>query len=165
MRPRYPRHLPAFSYVGFHRYSLTFCTANRAHTFNDGASVSAVVAQILRPAGEEGFSVIAYCFMPDHVHIVVEGVTEQSDLKKFIRRAKQYSGYEHSQRTGQRLWQRYGYEHVIRDGESLSRLIRYVIENPVRASLGGHPRDYPFLGSGLYTLTELIDFAYDSKSG
>ncbi len=161
--PRYPRHLPGFSYVGFHRYSLTFCTADRAPTFSDAVSVDAALAQILRATGEERFSIIAYCFMPDHLHLVVEGVTEQSDLRKYIRRAKQYSGYAHSQRTRQRLWQRYGYEHVIRDDESLSRVVRYVIENPVRARLAEHPADYPFLGSGVYTLGELIDYAYDPK--
>jgi putative transposase len=163
MRTNYPKHLPAFSYVGIHQYSLTFCTADRAHIFREEASVTAAIAQILRGAGEERFSVIAYCCMPDHVHLVVEGLTEQSDLKKFIRRAKQYSGYAHSQRTGQRLWQRYGYEHVIRDDERLNQVVRYVIENPVRAGLVEHPGDYPFLGSSLYTLAELIDFAYDRE--
>jgi len=125
--------------------------------------VTAGLTQILRAANEEGMAIIVYCFMPDHLHLVVEGVTEQSDLKKFVGRAKQYSGYEHSQRTRRRLWQRYGFEHVIRDDESLSRLVRYVIENPVRARLAGHPKDYPFLGSGVYTLEELIDFAYDRQ--
>jgi putative transposase len=160
MRMRYPRHLAAFCYVGLHRYSLTFCAAERAPRFTDPTSVSDALSQILRAAGEEEFSIIAYCFMPDHLHLIVEGVTERSDLKRFVQRAKQYSGYLHAQRTGQRLWQRYGYEHVIRDEESLSRLVRYVIENPVRARLTEHPRDYPFLGSGRYTLTELIDFAF-----
>ena len=147
--PRYPRHLAGFSYVGFHQYSLTFWTADRATIFTDGDSVTAALTQILRAASEEGIAIIAYCFMPDHLHLIAEGLTEQSDLKKFVRRAKQYSGYAHSQRTRQRLWQRYGYEHVIRDNENLRQIVRYVIENPVRAGLVQHPRDYPFLGSGL----------------
>jgi putative transposase len=123
-------------------------------------SVADALAQILRAAGEEEFSIIAYCFMPDHLHLIVEGVTQRSDLKRFVQRAKQYSGYFHSQRTGQRLWQRYGYEHVIRDEESLRQLVGYVIENPVRARLAEHPRYYAFLGSERYTLAELIDFAH-----
>jgi putative transposase len=123
--------------------------------------VSGTLAQILRGAREEEFSIIAYCFMPDHLHLVVEGLAEQSDMKKFVRRAKQYSGYAHPQRTGQRLWQRYGHEHVIRDNESVRKIVRYVIENPVRAGLVRDPTDYPFLGSGVYSLEQLIDFAYD----
>jgi REP element-mobilizing transposase RayT len=35
---------------------------------------------------------MAFCFMPDHVHLLVGGTCETSDGKRFIRRAKQYSG-------------------------------------------------------------------------
>jgi hypothetical protein len=76
--------------------------------------VTAAAGQILRAAREEEFAIIAYCFMPEHLHMVVEGAAENSDLKTFISRAKQFSAYEHSQRAGKRLWQRYCFEHVIR---------------------------------------------------
>jgi putative transposase len=165
MPSRYPTHLPGFSYLGFHQYSLTFCTEGRAVVFTDADTVSQVLSQFMRAAREDRFAVIVYCFMPDHVHLVVGGTEEDSDLKNFIRAAKQYSGYDYKQRVGKRLWQRYGHEHVIRDDEQLRRIVRYILENPVRAGLVKDPRDYPFLGSGVYTLEELIDFAYDRSTG
>jgi putative transposase len=162
MPSRYPTHLHGFSYVGFHRYSLTFCTDGRAEIFIDAASVSRVLSQFLRAAQENRFSLLAYCFMPDDVHLIVEGTCGDSNMKDFVRAAKQFSGYHHKQQAGTRLWQRYGYEHVIRDDERLSRVVRYILENPVRAGLVAEPRDYAFLGSGVYTLAALINFAYSS---
>ena len=65
-----PGHLKGFSYVGLHRYSLTFCTDGRRRLFTDAAAVDLVVQQLLRAANEQKFAVIAYCFMPDHLHLL-----------------------------------------------------------------------------------------------
>jgi putative transposase len=163
MQTGYPKHLRGFSYIGYHRYSLTFCTADRAHLFITQEAVSLVASQILRAAAEEAFAVIAYCFMPDHLHLVVEGAAEHSDLKRFVKLAKQFSAYHYKHWSGSPLWQRYSYEHVIRHDESFAGKVRYVLENPVRAQLVTSPRDHPFLGSGTYTLEQLFDFAYGSR--
>lgn len=163
MRKRCPTHLPGFSYLGYHRYSLTFCTLNRAQVFTAGDIVGLVQSQILRAAAAEAFDLVAYCFMPDHLHLVAEGTTDQSDLKRFIKFAKQFSGFDYKQRTGTTLWQRYSYEHVLRDDESLARTVRYVLENPVRAGYVTAPREYLFVGSSVYTLEQLFDFAYGSN--
>jgi len=164
MRTHYPRHLEGFSYIGFHRYSLTFCTFNRAHIFVTHPIVRLVADQILRAAREKAFAVIAYCFMPDHVHVVPEGIAESSDLKAFIGLAKQYGGYHYTHETNQRLWQRYGYDHVIRRDERLQDVVRDVLENPVRAGLVTRIEDYPFIGSSIYDRAALIEFAY-GRSG
>jgi len=142
---------------------LTFCTHQRQSIFTTHDNVTRAWSQILRAAQERAFDVIAYCFMPDHVHLVAQGTAEHSDLKRFMSLAKQYSGYEYKRRTDRNLWQPYAYEHVLRHDESLTRAVRYVIENPVRKGLVEHPRDYPFLGSSRYSLQELIDFAYETR--
>ncbi len=162
MRTEYPRHLPTFSYVGICRYSLTFCAFERNKVFVKDATVDMVARQFLRAAVNLGFTVIAYCFMPDHVHLVVEGIREDSDLKQFMSRAKQFSGYQFSESGGGRLWQRYGYERVLRGDEDTRSVVQYVLENPVRAGLADDVRKYPYIGSSLYSREDLIEFAYRS---
>ena len=162
MRTNYPHHLPAFDYLGEYRYFLTFCVEQRADAFSDGDAVALVWSQFLRAASDDRFSVIACCFMPDHVHMVVEGLEEWSDLKRFISRSKQFSGYRYQQAHGKRLWQRYGYEHVLRDEEPTRSVVAYVLENPVRADLAETVYDYPHVLSSLYGKEELIEYAYRS---
>lgn len=157
----YPEHLRGFSYRGPHRYSLTFCTLERRPLFKEAATVRLADQQFLRAERECAMRVIAYCFMPDHVHLVVEGTDVHADLKAFTKLAKQYSGYYYAScHDGEKLWQRYGYEHVLRDNESTQRTVRYVLENPVRRGLVTHPREYPHLGSHVYSLEQLLEFAY-----
>ena len=152
-----PGHLEGFSYVGFHRYSLTFCTDGRRRVFTDAAAVELVVQQLVRAAREQKFSVIAYCFMPDHLHLLVEGTSDNSDGRRFIKAFKQYSGYYYSQERHGTLWQRYGFEHVLRDDEVTVEVVKYILGNPIRAGLAATVEEYPFVGSLVYQLKDLIN--------
>jgi putative transposase len=163
MDPRHPQHLKAFSYMGFYRYSLRFCTDGRRHVFTSHPPVDLVRSQILRGATDERFDVIAYCFMPDHVHLLVAGRAEDSDCKRFVARAKQFSGFYFKKTFGMPLWQRYGFERVLRNSEQTFVIARYILENPVRAGLVTTIEAYPFIGSLVCTLPELIEAAYASK--
>jgi putative transposase len=160
MRTEYPHHLAGFPYVGCYRYFLTFCTDNRQPHFTDPGSVSLVETQFLRAANEQSFALVAYVFMPDHVHIVAEGTQDDADLKVFIARAKQYSAYYWKQSGRPPLWQRYSYEHVLRDEEPTRKVVAYILENPVRAGLAASVYEYPYIGSSLYSREELIEWVY-----
>ena len=165
MRTNYPRRLGGFEYVGFHRYFLTFCVDGRHHAFADRTAVTLVWSQFLRAAGNQCFAIIACCFMPDHMHAVVEGQREDADLKRFVTSAKQSSGYGYRAAFQRRLWQRYGYDRVLRSDESTKQVVAYVLANPVRAGLVTSVEDYPHIESSVYERRELIEFAYGSGSG
>ena len=160
-----PERLSNFDYRGFHRYSLCFCTNDRNFVFTTRECVDLVLAQFIRAASEEEFAMVVYCFMPDHVHLLIEGTSQNSDCKGFIRRAKQYSGFHYMKHFGRPLWQRYGYEHVLRSEEATPMVARYIINNPVRAGLVADCRDYPFTGSSAYALDEILDAIRDVISG
>jgi hypothetical protein len=54
------------------------------------------------------------------------------------------------------LWQPFGYEHVLRDDEKATTTARYILENPVRAGLSKTVMEYPFVGSQVYELKDLL---------
>lgn len=144
----YPKHLDSFDYVGKHAYFLTFVTFEPTPHFTDAEPVALVHAQILRAAGETGFPVAAYCFMPDHLHLLVRGERDDADGRQFISLAKQYSGYYFSQARHSRLWRQHGYERVVRDEAEWIATVDYILNNPVRAGLVAKRADYPFSGFG-----------------
>ena len=164
MRTRRPPHLTHFDYTGYHRYSLTFCTDRRKPLFTGRRAVELVLSQIARAASEQDFAVIAYCFMPDHLHLVVHGQSEAADCKQFITRAKQYSAYYYSKDLGGKLWQRYGYERTLRHEEDTTAAVRYIVENPLRAKLVTCVDEYPFVGSLVCELKELL-LSLPARSG
>ena len=155
--PRHPEHLETFDYCGPYRYFLTFCTHARARHFVIAAHVATVLEQILRAAADEHMAIVAYCFMPDHLHLLVEGSRDDSDCLSFIRRAKQFSGFYFKKAHGKQLWQRYGHERVLRSDERTLSVARYIFENPVRAGLAERVDDYPFLGSKTHAVSEILE--------
>jgi putative transposase len=157
MRTGRPEHLKTFDYLGVHQYFLTFCTHRRIHIFVREDSVALVRTQIERAASEQRFALLAYCFMPDHVHLPVDGQADDSDCRAFIARAKQYAGFYYRSTWGGTLWQRYGYEHVLRNEEAAISVARYIFENPIRAGLVERVDQYSFSGSSTYTIEELME--------
>jgi putative transposase len=152
-----PRRLSGFSYVGRAQYFLTFCTNSRLIAFDTARSVSEAWQQFQLAAADERFAMLAYCFMPDHVHLLVEGTNETSDLRKFAKMAKQRAGTAYTRRTGRKLWQEGYYEHVLRGDENVVAVARYILANPVRAGLAESIESYPFSGSERWTMSELTD--------
>jgi putative transposase len=155
--PGKPRRLSTFDYLGLQRYFLTFCTHRRFRHFERAACVEAVHEQFQRAAADLRFAFLAYCYMPDHVHLLVEGQSDDSDGRRFIGHAKQLSAFRFQAHFGERLWQRYGFERTLRANESPVRVARYVLENPVRAGLVAKVDEYPFLGSDVYTVEQILE--------
>ena len=137
---------------------LTFCTHQRLPRFGNAEIVNVALSQILRAADDEQFAILAYCFMPDHLHLLVAGTAETSDAKRFIARAKQLSGYACRRYARGRLWQRSAWDRVMNANDDVRGIIRYFLANPVRAGLAEHPLDYPFLGSATFDREALMDF-------
>jgi putative transposase len=110
-------------------------------------------------------AILAYCFMPDHLHLLVEGTSGNSSLLEFVRTAKQRSGFAFARTSRIRLWQRYGFERVLRSDEEALSVAAYVVANPVRAGLIDDVRLYPFAGSDVYAMEDLIEVFRDGRAG
>ena len=145
---------------GFRQYSLTFHTDLGHELFTSHEVIDVVFAQVLRAASEQWFAVIAYCFMPDHLDLLVDGRSERSDCRQFVTAAKRYSGAFYAYRFGGRLWQAHDSARIIRDRELTLATARHILLNPVRAGLVARVEDYPFAGSLTHALQELLDARY-----
>ena len=158
MRPDTPRRLPSFPYVGLHRYFVTICTHTRRSVFVSGAVVATVEQRLRESAERHGFSPYAYCFMPDHVHVLLVAERENADLRACVRLFKQTSAFDVKRMSGgDCLWQQGYHERVVRSDEASMSVARYILENPVRAGLTRTFQDYPFSGSAKFTKAELAD--------
>ena len=148
MAHRRPPRITGFSYVGFYRYSLTFGTHKRLRLFADGRRVESALGQIRRTCDDEQFALLAYCFMPDHLHVVVEGQTPASDLRRFVKIAKQRIAFVFRTTFGvPATWQHGYYERVLRSDEATDVVVRYVLENPVRAGMVRVAEEFAYSGA------------------
>ncbi len=147
--------LKDFSYKGFYRYFITIVSNRKIPVFRNRKITRKIIFILKKISEKYKFLIWAYCFMPEHLHLLIEGQREDSDMKKFISMFKQKSSYVHKEKTDKRLWQQNYYEHILRKNEDAKNVAKYILENPVRRGLTEKFVDYPFLGSFVFDIKEI----------
>lgn len=139
--------LKNFSYYGQYRYFVTICCHCKNAHFDNNSHVTGVLDILRDTANQKSFSIWAYCFMPDHLHLLIAGQTDHSDMRAFVSLFKQKSGFWFRRQQDDKLWQENYYEHILRTDEDTLQTARYILENPVRKGLVGDLANYPHSGS------------------
>jgi len=117
--------------------------------------VAKVVADALHYRDGNVYRLDAYCIMSNHVHAVFapfltaeelrqvllpEGlrfISKNPPLDRIMKSLKGYSAWEANGAIGRRgaFWQRESYDHFVRDSAEFDRIVKYVLNNPVKAGL------------------------------
>ena len=148
--------LKEFDYKGLYRYFITICTFNKEQIFKDNPSTVTWFVDILREQSRTfRFKIWAYCFMHDHLHLLLEGDDVNSDLKKFISSYKQISSFYYKERVGKQLWQINYYDHVLRKEEDNMNVAYYIFNNPLRKGIVDDFKQYKFIGSFEFDMAKL----------
>ena len=94
------------------------------------------------------YELIAYCIMPNHIHIVFAPLGESKDkyfsLSRIMHSFKRRTAHEANLilgRTGA-FWQHENYDHFARNEKELEGIIKYVLYNPVKAKLVAEQTDW-----------------------
>jgi REP element-mobilizing transposase RayT len=139
---------------------LTCCTHLRRPVFLDARAAAATLDAIRVMCREQSFANLAYCLMPDHAHVLVQGRAADSDFIRMTSQLKQRSAFACRAISGTgKLWQDGFHDRVARQDEDLRAMARYIIENPVRAGLTSHPSAYAYVGSDEWTIDAIMESA------
>jgi REP element-mobilizing transposase RayT len=154
MSTRRPPRLDPAAYVGRGRYHLTIRAFPSSRPFAQEAILDQVRSQLLQTAAAEGLAVLAYCFMPNHLHVLVESARDGSDVRHFVKAFKQQTGYAFKRETGGRLWQEGYFDRILRREEDTRGVVAYIWGNPVRAGLQADFRSWRGNGSGVFRIED-----------
>jgi putative transposase len=113
-------------------------------TFFDSSDYELYLQMLSQRKAEVGTDILAYCLMPNHVHVVAvpncpRGLAELFGFvhKQYALRVNKANGW-----SGH-LWQERFYS-VVMDEAHLLAAVRYVELNPVRAGLCDKPDNWPW---------------------
>jgi acetylornithine/succinyldiaminopimelate/putrescine aminotransferase/REP element-mobilizing transposase RayT len=102
--------------------------------------IAAVVRDaILRFEGER-YTLVAWCIMPNHVHVIVRPFPKYP-LSEILHAWKSFTAKETNRLLKRRggFWQLESYDHLIRNEQDLRNQVCYVMENPSKAGLAPWP--------------------------
>ncbi len=93
----------------------------------------------------ERYRLIAWCVMPNHVHVLIE-TRAGHPLAEVIHSWKSFTAKEINKALGRsgEIWQREYFDRYIRDDRHLQAAVNYIEENPVKAKLVTSAEDWRF---------------------
>jgi REP element-mobilizing transposase RayT len=107
------------------------------------STAATIVEDALLYFESERYRLIAWCVMPNHVHVLVEPAAGFR-LGDVVHSWKSYTAKAINAQLGRAgpLWQADYYDRFIRNEEHLQASIAYIEENPVKANLAKQASDW-----------------------
>ena len=128
------------------------------HLRND--AIGALVRDALKHFDQERYTLIAWCVMPNHVHVLIE-TKPGHPLSEVIQTWKSFTAKEankHLNRKGA-FWMPDYFDRYIRDEQHYRAAIEYIVQNPVKAGLVDEPAQWPWAG-----VIDMLDCGRDARA-
>lgn len=138
--------LPKENYVGCRWHFVTICTDDRQKYLRSSPLVESLLSALRGECSSHQFLLRAYCFMPDHLHLLLQGNSLRADLLQLVEDFKHTTSRSFCEATGKRLWQVSFYDHILRKEDAPGNVASYIWLNPVRAGLVRKAGNYPHSG-------------------
>lgn len=142
-RGRAVRH-PDFTYAADELIHLTLA-ANAGSPFVRADLARVICANTEHYCTQFIYRLYGYCLMPDHLHVLLSPNNSGIPLARWLNSFKSFTthaGWKLGESAN--LWQPSGHDHVCRSGETAEVVLRYIVENPVRAGLVDDWRAWPW---------------------
>jgi REP element-mobilizing transposase RayT len=138
--------LKDFEYKSGYAYFVTICTKNKTEYFLNKEIAEIVETSINFRISKNEITVICYCIMPDHIHMLFSlNENYEHDLSTWVSSFKRFiSHLVNAKFMIADLWHINYYDHIVRNDESLENIVEYILNNPVRKNLVTDWKDYPF---------------------
>ncbi len=128
-------------------YFITISTFEKRDIFVDDKLNREVIKCLLEERDRLGLIIFVYCLMLNHIHFLIQPQQAGANISLFIRsfKSKSYKIFKDLCFNG-RIWQARFHDHIVRGKESLSEIMKYILNNPVRKNMVEKWDDYPYSG-------------------
>lgn len=107
-----------------------------------------IVRDALTHFDGQRYRLLAWCIMPNHVHVLISLVDSSPPLSRIVRSWKSFSARQINANTGRSgaLWMPDYFDRYVRDQSHLDACMHYIRQNPVKAGLVDDADDWPWTG-------------------
>lgn len=112
--------------------------------------IAETVVEALHYRDGKVYDLDTFCVMANHVHVVFKPLQKENGsyhaLQKIMHSLKRYTARKANNvlnREGA-FWQHESYDHVVRNRDEWERIVKYVLNNPVKAGLVERWEEWPY---------------------
>ncbi len=123
------------NYIAGGTYFFTLVTSKRTRFFEDKRCVDAFLSAMSTIQKYHHFDLIAYCILPDHIHLLITLAEVDYDFSSRIKEIKRKTTVairEIMENPTLGVWQGRFWEHTIRDQDDLQHCFDYIHYNPIK---------------------------------
>ena len=137
--------VPGKQAVELRRRIEAYLDAGHGKCWLNRPDIARLVERALFHFDGQRYLLLAWCIMPNHVHVVIE-TREGFPLPDILHSWKSFTANQANRilhRRGE-FWQREYLDRYIRNAEHYQQVIAYIEENPVKAGLARVKTDWPW---------------------
>ena len=123
---------------------VTICSAGQRPVLVDECVREELIGALDVAADSAGCEVMAWCLMPEHVHVLIQVRTEGGDILRFLHGYKAWTGRVMREAGLGRVWERSFWDRHARSRDDIVAIVSYVMHNPVRRGFCKRPEEWPF---------------------
>jgi REP element-mobilizing transposase RayT len=114
-------------------------------------AIAHIVEDALLHGDGQDYRLLAWCVMPNHVHVLIE-TQDGHPQHKVVQGWKSFTARLTNRHLGRMgtVWMRDYFDRYIRDDRHLAAVIAYIHANPVKAGLVSAEQDWPYSSARLY---------------
>jgi len=140
----------------FGRYDAWLDRCASGPRWLENENLATIVSNKIRDMDKNRYDLYAYCIMPNHGHILIEpravdpakhkGKSANYPVTETLRLLKGSAARACNLLLGRNgsFWRHESYDHYVRDEHELERIIKYILNNPVKAGLATEWTDWRF---------------------
>ncbi|MDA7921517.1 hypothetical protein N9B73_07155 [Verrucomicrobiales bacterium] len=163
MEHRHLQRLDDSAYEGFAQVHWTFSVKDRQTGWLDELFHLQFRVLLLHSLSRYEAVCPAYCLMPERLHLVIMGRSEECCQKNLVRFLRKHSNALLKAKSCE--WQKQAYDNVLREKDrerdAFAKVIGYLNENPVRAGYVELWKEWDFSGCMVPGYPELDPFSDD----
>ena len=128
----------------FLKYEEALESQNTGPQWLDHPTIAELVSEAILHRHNKEYDLVCFSIMSNHVHQLTINTRSDLPIYKAIGELKKWSGRNANEIVGRRgkFWQRESFDHVVRNGR-MGYTIKYILNNPVKAGLVQHWRQWP----------------------
>ncbi len=134
----------------FGRWDKVLDQATYGPTWLEVDDIAELVKESIHHRAGKVYILQAYCIMSNHVHLLFTPIRKDKEtyysLQEIMQSLKGYTAYNANQLLGRSgtFWHNESYDHVVRDSGEHSRIVHYILNNPLKAGLVTQAEAWPW---------------------
>jgi len=123
------------NYIHGGTYFFTLVTGDRIKIFSDKRCIEAFLVALSTVQKYHRFDLIAYCVLPDHIHLLMTLAEDDCNFSSRIKEVKKKTTTAIRKIIGNpklMVWQKRFWEHTIRNENDFQQRFDYIHYNPIK---------------------------------